>query len=119
MYKPDQAFTNKKNSTYPRKKHQPQQLVLIFSTILFLLQLMSQIDNILLQGIMRFGMAQTILDRGFEVSLLVANIEALTLVHVDEYALRLVQSIDGVGQLNLAAATWLLIFKNVKNLRCQ
>ena len=30
MYKPDQAFTNKKNSTYPRKKHQPQQLVLIF-----------------------------------------------------------------------------------------
>lgn len=66
---------------------------------------------------MRFGVAQAILDRGFEVAFFVADIEALALVHVSKYALRLVQSIDGVGQLNLAATPWLLIFKNVKNLR--
>jgi hypothetical protein len=80
---------------------------------------MRELNNILLQSVVRFGMAQAVLDRGFEVAFLVADIEALTLEHVGEYALRLVQSIDGVGQLNLAAATWLLIFKNVKNLRCQ
>lgn len=68
---------------------------------------------------MRFGVAQAILDRGFEVAFLVADIEALVLEHVSKYALRLVQSIDGVGQLNLTAAAGLLIFKNVKNLRCQ
>ena len=56
---------------------------------------------------MRFGVAQAILDRGFEVAFLVADIEALALEHVSKYALRLVQSIDGVGQLNLAATPWL------------
>ena len=68
---------------------------------------------------MRFGVAQAILDRGFEVAFLVADIEALALEHVGEYALRLVHGIDSVGQLNLAATTWLLLFKNVKNLGCQ
>ena len=75
--------------------------------LLFLLQLMSQIDNILLQGIMRFRMAQAVLDRGFEVAFLVADIEALALEHVGEYALRLVQGIDSVGQLDFTAAAGL------------
>ena len=78
---------------------------------------MRELNNILSQSVVRFGVAQAILDRGFEVAFLVADIEALALVHVGKYALRLVQSIDGVGQLNLAATPWLLIFKNVKNLR--
>ena len=80
---------------------------------------MRELNNILSQSVVRFGVAQTILYRGFEVAFLVADIEALALVHVGKYALRLVQGIDSVGQLNLAAATWLLIFKNVKNLRCK
>lgn len=87
--------------------------------LLLLLQLMRELNNILSQSVARFGVAQTILDRGFEVAFLVADIEALALVHVGKYALRLVQSIDGVGQLNLAATPWLLLFKNVKNLRCK
>lgn len=80
---------------------------------------MRELNNILSQSVVRFGVAQAVLDRSFEVAFLVADIEALALVHVGKYTLRLVQSIDGVGQLNLAAATWLLLFKNVKNLGCQ
>lgn len=87
--------------------------------LLFLLQLMSQIDNILLQGIMRFGMAQAVLDRSFKVTFLVADIETLTSKDVGEYALRLVQGIDSVGQLDFTAAAGLWIFKNVKNFGCQ
>ena len=56
---------------------------------------------------MRFGVAQAMLDRGFEVAFLVADIEGLALEHVGEYALRLVQGIDSVGQLDFTAAAGL------------
>ena len=64
-------------------------------------------------------MVQSVVDAGGHETELVADIIAGAFKSFREDALRLVQGIDGIGQLNLPACSWRLILKDLEDFWCQ
>ena len=64
-------------------------------------------------------MGQAVVDAGGHEAELVTNVVADAFETFREDALRLIQGIDGIGQLDLAACSWCLIFKNLEDFRRQ
>ena len=72
---------------------------------------MTQVNDILLQGVFDLRMLEGVVDRSLHKAELVTDIIAIALEFASEDALRLVESINCIGQLNLISSTWLLLFR--------
>ena len=64
-------------------------------------------------------MVQSVVDAGGHETELVAYVIACAFETFREDALRLVQSIDCIGKLDLAACSWHLILKDLEDFRSQ
>ena len=65
---------------------------------------MPQVNDILLQGVFDLRMLEGVVDRSLHKAELVTDIIAIALKFASEHALRLVKSINRIGQLNLIPA---------------
>ena len=85
----------------------------------FAFQFFTKGDDVIFQVFLGLRMVEAVFDRGFHVAILVTNIVALALEFAGKDTLCLVEGIDGIGQLDLAACSWCLIFKNLEDFRRQ
>ena len=91
----------------------------IFEPVLTLRQFFSQRDDEVFQFIFDFGIGQAIVDTGGHENELVAYVIADSFKSFREDALRLVQGIDCIGQLDLAACSRSLAIKYLEDFWCQ
>ena len=80
---------------------------------------MAQVNDILLQGVFDLGMLEGVVDRSLHKAEFVTDIIAIALEFASEHALRLVEGINRIGQLNFVSSARSLIFQDFKNFRCQ
>ena len=80
---------------------------------------MTQVNDILLQGVFDLRMLESVVDRSLHKAEFVADIIAITLEFASKHALRLVEGINCIGQLDFVPSARSLIFQDFKNFRCQ